>query len=124
MSTLLKTPTVLTRVKESYALWFKTFADFPKIYRYNLGGKIEECFLILLDNIFSSLYLPKNEKVEKLALAIIKLDSLKFFLQLAWENKCLSNQKYSELSEKLNEVGKMLGGWKRGLENRANTPPI
>ncbi len=118
MNIPLKTPTVLTKAKESYTLWFKTFADFPKIYRYNLGGKIEEYFLILLDNIFTSLYLPKDKKAEKLAIAIIKLDSLKFFLQLAWENKCLSNQKYSELSEKLNEIGRMLGGWKRGLENK------
>jgi len=47
---------------------------------------------------------------------ITKLDSLKFFLQLAWENKCLANNKYTELSEQLNEIGRMLGGWKKGLE--------
>lgn len=117
---LIKTPSVLLKTKEAYGLWFKMFSDFPKIYRYNLGGKIEDCFLIILDNILLSLYLSKDKKAEKLELCSVKLDSLKFFLQLAWENKCLSNNKYAELSEKLDEVGKMLGGWKRGLINDGN----
>lgn len=123
MNTFLKTPSVLIKTKEAYTMWFKIFADFPKIYRYNLGGKIEESFLILLDNMFASIYLPKNQKINKLSIVIAKLDSLKFFLQLAWENKCLPTKKYTELSERLNEIGKMLGGWKRGLENKVATPP-
>jgi hypothetical protein len=124
MKNILKTPSILIKTKESYAMWFGIFADFPKIYRYNLGGKIEECFLILLDNMFSSVYLPRNQKIMKLTSIIIKLDSLKFFLQLAWENKCISNNKYAELSEKLDEIGKMLGGWKRGLENSIDIQKI
>ena len=114
-NTLIKAPTVLLKIKEAYSIWFKMFSDFPKIHRYNLGGKIEEYFLIVLDSILLSLYLPKDKKVTKLELSSAKLDSLKFFLQLAWENKCLTNKKYAELSEILEEVGKMLGGWKKGL---------
>ncbi len=41
----------------------------------------------------------------------VKLDVLKFFLQIAWEIKALDNKKYAALSQHLNEVGKMLGGW-------------
>lgn len=47
--------------------------------------------------------------------ASTKLDVLKFFLQLSWEIKALDNKKYSVLSQKLNEIGKMLGGWQRQL---------
>lgn len=43
--------------------------------------------------------------------AAAKLDLLKFFLQIAWEIKSLDNKKYILLSEKLDEIGKMLGGW-------------
>lgn len=118
MLTLLKSPTVLTKTKEVYSLWFKALADFPKVYRYNLGGKIEDYFLTLLENIFITVYLSREKKQAQLALAILKLDNLKFFLQLAWENKCLSNNKYAELSEKINEIGRMLGGWKKGLETK------
>jgi hypothetical protein len=122
MSIFMVSPVVLSKAKQSYSLWFQTLADFPRIYRYNLGGKIEDYFLSLLENIFIAIYLSSDKKSAQLLLAILKLDSLKFFLQLAWENKCLTNAKYSDLSEQLDEIGRMLGGWKKGLENK--TSPV
>ncbi len=116
MSTILRPPVVLVKAKETYAIWFKVLADFPKAYRYNLGGKIENSFLSILENIFITAYLSGEKKQAQLCLVITKLDGLKFFLQLAWENKCLSNNKYSCLSEQLEEIGRMLGGWRKGLE--------
>jgi hypothetical protein len=124
MAIYIKVPVVLTKAKEAYALWFKILSDFPKVQRYNLGGKIETFFLELLENIFVAIYLIEEKKLPQLALAIIKLDGLKFFFQLAWENKCLSNDRYAILSEKLNEVGRMLGGWKKGLENKPPLPKM
>lgn len=118
MSTVLRPPIVLVKSKEAYGAWFKILADFPKIYRYSLGGKIENSFLSLLEIIFITAYLSGEKKQVQLMLAITKLDSLKFFLQLAWENKCLANNKYTQLSEQLSEIGRMLGGWKRGLETK------
>jgi len=38
---------------------------------------------------------------------------------IAWEIKTLDNKKFIILSEKFNEIGKMLGGWCRQL-NREN----
>lgn len=113
-------PSVLVKAKDAYSEWFKLFNDFPKVYRFSLGTKIENYFLELLESIFTSLYLPQDQKIRRLAIAISKLDGVKFFLQLAWENKCMSNDQYALLSEYLQEVGKMLGGWKKGLE--AKTP--
>lgn len=46
-----RAPAVLVKAKESYSLWFKILADFPKTYRHNLGGKIEGYFLEFLENI-------------------------------------------------------------------------
>jgi len=48
--------------------------------------------------------------------AISKLDILKFFIQLAWENKLISTDQHIELSQNLEEIGRQLGGWKKGLE--------
>ena len=118
MSTILRPPIVLVKEKEAYSVWFKILADFPKVYRYNLSGKIEERFLSLLENTFAAIYQSGEKKQAQLSLAVVKLDGLKFFLQLAWENKCFSNIKYSSLSESLEEVGRMLGGWIKGLETK------
>ncbi len=111
---------MLVKAKEAYAIWFKFLNDFPKVYRGTLGAKIEHYFLELLECIFTCLYLPHERKAARLALAISKLDGVKFFLQLAWENRCLSDEQYARLSEKLLETGRILGGWKKGLE--AKTP--
>ena len=49
---------------------------------------------------------------------ISRLDILKFFLQTAWENKLIHSEKYIDLSKKLEEIGRMLGGWKKGLQKK------
>ena len=113
-------PSALLKAKTAYSLWFKIFNDFPKAHRYMLGGKVEDYFLALLENIFVSIYLSPEQKILKLIIAISKLDGVKFFLQIAWENKCISKEKYLELSESLNEIGRMLGGWKKGLEKHSS----
>jgi hypothetical protein len=43
---------------------------------------------------------------------------LKFFIQLAWENKLISTEQNIELSKNLEEIGRQLGGWKKGLETK------
>lgn len=49
--------------------------------------------------------------------AIATLDLLKFLLQIAWEGKSLGlgNKNFGKIIIQLEEVGKMLGGWKKGL---------
>ena len=111
-------PSVLIITKEAYSTWFRLLSNFPRVYRGSLGVKIERYFLELLESIFSALYLPPLQKVARLTTAISKLDGVKFFLQLAWENKCLSNDHYATLSEKLQRIGRMLHGWKIGLEKK------
>ncbi|MBI2630600.1 four helix bundle protein [Candidatus Nomurabacteria bacterium] len=109
-------PSALLKAKIAYSFWFKIYNDFPKAHRYILGGKIEDYFLGLLENIFISIYLPPTQKIPRLIISISKLDGVKFFLQIAWENKCVKNEKYIALSEQLEEIGRMLGGWKKGIE--------
>jgi hypothetical protein len=108
----------LQKAKVAYNFWFQVTASIPKAHRYALAGKVENYFLEMLECIFTALYLPVEQKVKRIEMAISKLDGVKFFVQLCWENKCVSNKHYTELSEKLNEVGKMLGGWKKGLETK------
>ncbi|MCX6721560.1 MAG: four helix bundle protein, partial [Candidatus Staskawiczbacteria bacterium] len=61
-------------------------------------------------------YSDKVEKLISLKGASVKLDLLKFFLQIAWEIKSLDNKKYVLLSERLDEIGRMLGGWIKVLK--------
>jgi hypothetical protein len=62
-------------------------------------------------------YLAPEPKIILLGKVISKMDTLKFFTQLAWEGKLIPQEKYIELSKKLEEIGKMIGGWRKGLQN-------
>lgn len=118
----LPTPVVLVKTKIAYTAWLVMFNDFPKVSRNSLGKKIDNQFLELLESIFASIYLPPQLKLLRLIAASSQLDKVKFFIQLAWENKCVSLDRYGNLSEQLNEIGRMLGGWIKGLENK--TPAV
>ena len=45
------------------------------------------------------------------------MDTLKFLVAVAWEGKFISNKQCEDISIKLEEIGKMLGGWKKSLSN-------
>ena len=49
------------------------------------------------------------------------MDTLKILLMVLWETKSLDNKKYIALSNKIEETGKMLGGWRGQLEKQ-NSP--
>ena len=85
----------------------------PKNSRYTLGEKIDRTFIETIEAIFIASYVPKEQKILYLKRAAGKFDLLKLFLQIAWEMQVIETKKYVLLSEKLDEIGKMLGGWLR-----------
>jgi hypothetical protein len=108
-------PAVITKEKEAYQSWLVLHRNFPKTERYGLGRKIDLLFIEILELNFIASYLPPDRKIILLEKVISKLDVLKFFVQLAWENKLIPNDKFMELSKSFEEIGRMLGGWKKGL---------
>lgn len=111
---------VLQKLVAIYKLWQAYLPHFPKTSRYTLGEKIDLLFVEIIECVVIASYLSKQKKLPYLKKGLVKLDVLKFFLQVAWEIKALDNKKYISLSEHLDEIGKMLGGWKRGLENKTS----
>lgn len=97
-------------------MWHEFLPHFPKTSRYTLGSKIDSLFIETVESVIKALHLSKGEKLIYLIQASVKLDLLKFFLQTAWEIKALDNKKYIRLSEKLDEIGRMLGGWIKSLK--------
>ncbi len=89
--------------------------------RYTLGTKIDALFLDTIELILLAGYSAKDQKLAIVNRSAMKLDATKFFLQTAWELKFFDSKKYTQVSEPLAEVGKMLGGWRKQLQNE--TPP-
>ncbi len=112
---------ILKKLTATYKLWHKYFQKFPRLSRYTLGAKIDALFTELTELILLAGYAHRDKKLSTIAGASAKLDSLKFFLTLAWEMEMLEHKQYATLAPLLNEVGKMLGGWTKMLVNE--TPP-
>lgn len=87
--------------------------NLAKVSRYTLGEKIDMFFLEVIELVYTASFMPKERKLPYLEKAVVKLDLLKLFLQIAWEIKALDVKKYVTLSEMLDEIGRMLGGWVR-----------
>jgi len=112
---------IIQRLIVAYKLWHEFLPHFPKTSRYTLGEKIDSLFIKITELVFTASLLPRNQKLPYVKKAAAELEVLKFFLQISWEIKALENKKFILLSEKLDEIGKMLGGWLRQLiqENSA-----
>jgi len=101
----------LEKIKNAYILWHEYHNTLPKTKRYSLGNRVDKIFIELIEVTATASFLPREEKLPYIRVAIRKLDLLKVLLLVGWETKALDNKKYIALSLPLDEVGKMLGGW-------------
>lgn len=112
-------PLVLVRAKQSYETWHRYLAKFNRVDRYTIGSRVDDTFLSLLEFIFRACFAyDKFEKLSLVSQANAKNDLLKFLLQITWEQKLLDNKQYASLILLLDEIGRMLGGWKKSIEEK------
>ena len=88
---------------------------YPKGDRYSLGEKTQTEILELIEAITKAGHAKKEWKVPQIEQAIIKLELLKVFIRLGYDTKCLSERQYLAIQERVQEIGRMLGGWKKSI---------
>lgn len=110
-------------MKSSYHLWFSYYQILPKTHRHSLGVKVDKLFTDIIEAISTAGFLPKEEKLPWVKLAIRKTDVIKIMLMILWETKSFDNQKYIALSLKIEEFGRDLGGW-NGKLSKENSPNL
>jgi len=114
-------PAVFEKIKSLYLLWYGYYKILPKEHRFTLGQKVDKYFTEIIESIATASFSKPEEKIPYIKLAIRKSDVLKIFLNILWGTKSLDNKKYILLSEKLNEIGRNLGGWHGSLVSK-NSP--
>lgn len=60
--------------------------------------------------------IEKEKKLVYLEKSIVSLDLLKILIRLAKDVHALDNKKYLRLEQALQEIGRMLGGWKKSIK--------
>ena len=91
---------------------------FPKKDRHTVGMRIQTTTLDLIISL-----LRANEEYGVKRQIILKemsifLDLLKILIRLAKDTRAMPEKQYIHLQEKLQEIGRMLGGWIKSLQTK------
>lgn len=96
----------------SFTSWlFDLTEKFPKRIRLPLTSRIESLALDILEEIVEAKY--RKEKMDLLLGMNRKLERLRFLLRLCHEKRHLSTGAFEGACRRVDECGRMLGGWIR-----------
>jgi hypothetical protein len=96
-----------------YVKWvIPTVERFPKSQRFTLGAYIANNSIEMLDLVIEAQYSRNRQPLlEKLNTV---LEKLRLFIRMAKELQFLPFSKYESGTKMLVELGRMVGGWKKG----------
>ncbi|MBU4252639.1 MAG: diversity-generating retroelement protein Avd [Candidatus Omnitrophica bacterium] len=87
--------------------------NFPKSQRFILGQRIENTAVNILEGIISANSTEK--KLSDLLKVSLEIEKLRIFFRLSKDLAFLAFKRYEVLSAKLDEIGRMCGGWIKSL---------
>ena len=102
---------LLAKVKDAYLAWYGYYQILPKAHRHSLGQRTDTIFVELMEAIATAGFLSPLEKAPYVRHAIRKSEILRVLLMVLWETKSLDDKQYIAVSVKMDEIGRMLGGW-------------
>lgn len=106
---------IIRKLYELYKLFYGYSALFPKKDKYALGAKCEIHIIDTLEILLEASCTYRDEKLPLIRKANAKFDGLKLFVRLLKDLKIVDSKKYIQLQGRIQEIGKMLGGWQRSL---------
>lgn len=92
-----------------YEWMYPHLKNYPKSERFTLVQHIENTLLDLLACIVMAR--KREDPLPQLEQADIHLETLKIYLRLSKDLEFISMGLYEESSERVTEIGKLLGGW-------------
>lgn len=91
-------------------LWlFPMVSKFPKAERFVLGQQIESVALRITMGIMHAN--SEKIKIPRLRQVSVELDMLRVLIRLAHDLRFMTTKQYGHASERITEVGRLLGGW-------------
>ncbi len=105
------TPVVVQKAYE-FNLWMiQKAGSFPKSYRFSIGDRLVDGVLEILMRLVDAAYSRDKEKL--LMEVNMMLNRIRFLLRLAKDLKLLTVESYGYAAENVEEIGRMVGGWRK-----------
>jgi hypothetical protein len=95
-----------------FVLWLlPKVENFPKAHRFTIGERLTTNGLDLLTSLVEAAY--SRDKAGLLDQASRKVTTTRMLLRMAKDLKLMSIDAYGFSAEKLDEIGRMVGGWSK-----------
>jgi len=91
--------------------------NLPRRWRYGLGSSLENSILTTIENLIMAKKAPTTLKPAYLIKADNQLEIATLKLRLLLEFDLVNNTKIFQTQGKLQEIGRMLGGWLKAAQS-------
>ena len=93
--------------------------QFPRNRRFTLGERIETGLLTVLENLILATY--QKSQSDSLKTANLQLDVVRHLWRLSHSLQAVSHQSYGKGAERLTDLGRQIGGWRKHRERISAT---
>jgi len=103
---------VITKAYDLVRELTQRVGKFPRDLRFLLGDRLLRNAYDLLDVLLEAKFTKAN--VPLLTRANLQLEQMRFQVRLAHDEKLISARQYQYVADRIEEVGRLVGGWRRG----------
>jgi hypothetical protein len=113
-------PVVVQKTYE-FSLWtMQKVGSFRRSFRFTLGDRLVITVLDILTRLVDATY--SRDKARILSEVNAMLNRLRFLLRMAKDLKLLHVDAYGYAAEQTEEIGRMVGGWRKASVSPAGAP--
>ena len=112
-------PPIYTLLTELTGWTLARSAGLPKSHRFTFGQRLDNLTLDALALVVRALYSPPAAKLPLLVELNLQLELLRVLWRLVHDQRWISAQQLLFVNERIDEIGRMTGGWLRQLEGKA-----
>ena len=89
---------------------------FPKNVRFSFSNRMDNLALDIIEGIIEARY--QKSKKDALRHIDLNMEKLRVLIRMCHDLKYLDHKGYEFASEKINEAGKMVGGWRKQQDTK------
>ena len=102
---------IIRATYDAYQTFIEIRTKVAKQYKHTICERVELLLLGLLEIFYTAAALPRIEKLTILERESVKLNILRLLVRLMKDVHAIEMGQYARLQKKLDEIGRMLGGW-------------
>jgi len=111
-------PPIFTLLCELLDWTLDRTASFPKSHRFTIGQRPDAFTLDALERCVESIYAAPPAKCAPLTALNLLLEKLRVFWRIVCGRGWISRQQMLFVAAKIDEIGRMTGGWLASMEKR------